>query len=114
MTMYSITIIAALITITQARPGLIFTQPIATTGIEYAHSGPSIQPHPAVALNAANEALLPPELLKSNSFYSNPAIAAGLAKESWFTKKEMQVVEREAEKIPRQRIYDIVKSAGFI
>ncbi|OWR47444.1 hypothetical protein KGM_212054 [Danaus plexippus plexippus] len=26
----------------------------------------------------------------------------------------MQVVEREAEKIPRQRIYDIVKNAGFL
>ncbi|XP_023939442.1 uncharacterized protein LOC112046853 [Bicyclus anynana] len=112
--MHSIIIFAACFAVAQARPGLFFTQPLAATGIEYAHSGPSIQPHPAVAQNAANEALLPPELLKSNSFYSNPAIASGLAKESWFTKKEMQVVEREAEKIPRQRIYDIVKSAGFI
>ncbi|XP_045779137.1 uncharacterized protein LOC123876813 [Maniola jurtina] len=112
--MHFITIIAVLITIVQARPGLFFTQPLGAPGIEYAQSGSSIHPHPAVELNAANEALLPPELLKSNSFYSNPAIASGLAKESWFTKKEMQVVEREAEKIPRQRIYDIVKGAGFI
>ncbi|XP_039760159.1 uncharacterized protein LOC120633855 [Pararge aegeria] len=112
--MHFITIMATLFTIAQARPGLIFTHPLASPGIEYAQSASSIHPHPAVALNAANEALLPPELLKSNSFYSNPSIASGLAKESWFTNKEMQVVEREAEKIPRQRIYDIVKNAGFI
>ncbi|CAH2095224.1 unnamed protein product [Euphydryas editha] len=108
-------IIASVLCIVQARPGLIYTQPLAVGGIEYAH--PSVQAvssHPAVELNAANEALLPPELLKSNAFYSNPAIAASLAKESWFTKKEMQVIEREAEKIPRQRIYDMVKSAGFL
>lgn len=107
-------VFVSIFAIAQALPALIFTQPLALSGIEYAHSGPVVHSHPAVEQNAASEALLPPELLKSNAFYSNPAIAAGLAQESWFTKKEMQVVEREAEKIPRQRIYDIVKSAGFL
>lgn len=98
-----------------ARPGLLF-QPYHTVGgIEYAPTNtPLVRPHPAVELNAASEALLPPELLKSRKFYDHPAIAEGLAKESWFTNKEMQVVEREAEKIPRERIYHIVKSAGFL
>ncbi|XP_050354916.1 uncharacterized protein LOC126776440 [Nymphalis io] len=108
-------IVASIFCMAQARPGLIYTQPLAVAGIEYAHPPvQAIPSHPAVELNSASEALLPPELLKSNAFYNNPSIAAGLAKESWFTNKEMQVVEREAEKIPRQRIYDIVKSAGFL
>ncbi|CAH2054671.1 unnamed protein product, partial [Iphiclides podalirius] len=108
-------IIAVMLAVTEARPGLIFTQPLQPIGIQYAHpSAPAVQPHPAVELNSASEALLPPELLKSRSFYDNPAVAAGLAKESWFTNKEMQVVEREAEKIPREKIYSIVKNAGFL
>ncbi|XP_050674527.1 uncharacterized protein LOC126972017 isoform X1 [Leptidea sinapis] len=107
-------IFIAISSIAQARPGIIFSQSLAAPGIVYADQGPSVHPHPAVELNAAREAQLPPELLKSRAFYDNPAVAAGLAKESWFTNKEMQVVEREAEKIPRQRIYDMVKSAGFL
>ncbi|KPI98756.1 hypothetical protein RR46_10074 [Papilio xuthus] len=100
---------------TEARPGLLFAEPLQPLGIQYAHpAAPVVRSHPAVELNAASEALLPPDLLKSNRFYDNPAIAAGLAKESWFTNKEMQVVEREAEKIPRENIYKIVKSAGFL
>lgn len=107
-------ILAAFVSLVQARPGLFFAQPFNAPGVEYAQPSPVIHSHPAVEANAASEAQLPPQLLKSHAFYSNPAIAAGLAKESWFTHKEMQVVEREAEKIPRQRIYDIVKNAGFL
>lgn len=63
--------------------------------------------HPAVVENAIAESQLPPELL--NPFYKNPTIAAGLAKESWFGDKEFPVHNREAEKIPRQEIYNIIK-----
>lgn len=106
---------AAVLAVTKAFPGLLFTQSLQPIGIQYAPStGPSVRPHPAVERIAANEALLPRELLKSRDFYDNPAVAAGLAKESWFTNKEMQVVEREADKIPRENIYHIVKYAGFL
>ncbi|XP_044261816.1 uncharacterized protein LOC123009504 [Tribolium madens] len=62
--------------------------------------------HAAVVENAVAESQLPPELV--NPFYKNPAIAAGLAKESWFTNKEFPVHHREAEKIPRSQIYKLV------
>jgi hypothetical protein len=62
--------------------------------------------HPAVVENAIAESQLPTELL--NPFYKNPAIAAGLAKESWFTNKEYPVHHREAEKIPRSEIFKLV------
>ncbi|XP_072933485.1 uncharacterized protein [Epargyreus clarus] len=108
-------ILLAILAAAQARPGLLFADTLQPIGIQYAHdSPPAVHPHPAVELNAASEALLPRELLKSRDFYDNPAIAEGLAKESWFTNKEMQVVEREAEKIPREKIYHIVKNAGFL
>lgn len=45
--------------------------------------------HPAVLINSAMEDNLPSQL--RNNFYKNPNIAAGLAKESWFIDKEMQV-----------------------
>ncbi|XP_063832584.1 uncharacterized protein LOC135081726 [Ostrinia nubilalis] len=113
--MFRLLVATAIFAIAHARPGLLFAQPLHPIGVEYAHpSAPVVHPHPAVELNAASEALLPRELLKSHDFYDNPAIAAGLAKESWFTNKEMQVVEREAEKIPREKIYNIVKNAGFL
>lgn len=113
--MRSLLVAIAFLAVVQARPGLLFTPNLQPVGVEYAPTAvPQVQPHPAVELNAASEALLPRELLKSNDFYDNPSIAAGLAKESWFTNKEMQVVEREAEKIPREKIYNIVKSAGFL
>ncbi|XP_015585636.1 uncharacterized protein LOC107263215 [Cephus cinctus] len=67
--------------------------------------------HPAVLINSAMENALPNEL--KNSFYENPRIAAGLAKESWFANKEMQVIDREAEKIPREKIYDVLHNAGL-
>ncbi|CAF4841676.1 unnamed protein product [Pieris macdunnoughi] len=105
-------LLLAVLGVANAYP-VLFDEPLHA-GIEYAPLAPAVHSHPSVELNAASEAQLPRELLKSNAFYDNPAIAAGLAKESWFTNKEMQVVEREAEKIPRQRIYDMVKGAGFL
>lgn len=91
---------------------LLFHQPIALQlGQPNPNSG---TPHRAVEINAAHEALLPPELLKSKKFYDNPRVAAALSKDSWFGDKETQVHEREAEKIPRERIYKLAKDAGFI
>ncbi|XP_037908617.1 uncharacterized protein LOC119650151 [Hermetia illucens] len=68
--------------------------------------------HRAVVENALRESQLPPEYL--NKFYKNPKIAEALAKESWFTDKEMPVFDRVAEKIPRERIFKIFKGAGWI
>ncbi|XP_065362509.1 uncharacterized protein LOC135955986 [Calliphora vicina] len=70
--------------------------------------------HPSVVENSVHEAQLPPELSKSSRFYKNPHIAAALAKESWFTDKEMPVLDREAEKIPRDMVYKLFKNAGYI
>ncbi|RZF49291.1 hypothetical protein LSTR_LSTR011816 [Laodelphax striatellus] len=94
----------------QAAPGAAF--------FDAAPSGPLGAPlrrdysHRAVVLNAEREAQLPPNLL--NPFYKNPRIAEALAKESWFTNEEMHVTDREAEKIPRQKIYSVLKNAGFV
>jgi len=52
-------------------------------------------------------------LLKSNEFYSNPRTAEALARESWFTDKEMPVYEREAEKIDRNQISKIFGNSGL-
>ncbi|RLU24560.1 hypothetical protein DMN91_002649 [Ooceraea biroi] len=68
--------------------------------------------HPAVLINSAMEDNLPNEL--RNNFYKNANIAAGLAKESWFIDKEMQVIDRETDKIPRAKIYSVLHSAGFV
>lgn len=114
--MYNKVILLAVLAVTlvHGRPGLIYTQPLQPLGVEYADPNEHVKPHPSVEINAASEALLPRELLKSKDFYDNPAIAEGLAKESWFTNKEMLVLARETEKIPREKIYHMVKSAGFL
>lgn len=67
--------------------------------------------HHAVVRNAEDEARLPEEL--RNNFYKNPRIAEGLAKESWFTPGEEQVLDREAEKIPREQVFKLLKNAGL-
>lgn len=69
--------------------------------------------HPSVVANAEKEAQLPPKLSKSHRFLSDPRIAAALAKDSWFTEHEMPVYQREAEKIPREMIYKILKQSGL-
>ncbi|XP_011870521.1 PREDICTED: uncharacterized protein LOC105563501 [Vollenhovia emeryi] len=68
--------------------------------------------HPAVVINSAMEDNLPNQL--RNNFYKDPNIAAGLAKESWFSNKEMQVVDRETDKIPREKIYSMLHNAGLV
>ncbi|XP_032680182.1 uncharacterized protein LOC116848336 [Odontomachus brunneus] len=68
--------------------------------------------HPAVLINSAMEDNLPNEL--RNDFYKNSNIAAGLAKESWFIDKESQVLDRETDKIPREKIYSVLHNAGLV
>ena len=77
---------------------------------------PASQPyaHQSVVENSVRESQLPPDLQKSSRFYKNPQVAAALAKESWFTDKEMPVIDREAEKIPRDMVYKLLKNAGWI
>lgn len=83
-----------------------YHQQLAAASQQYAH--------PSVIENCARESQLPPEFQKSNRFYKNPHIAAALAKESWFSDKEMPVIDREAEKIPRDMVYKLFKNAGWI
>lgn len=68
--------------------------------------------HPAVVNNALREAQYPAEW--TNPQYKNPQIAAALARESWFTDKEMPVFDRVADKIPREQVFKIFQNAGFI
>lgn len=77
-------------------------------------SDPSHLTHPAVIENSIAESQLPPELLKSHRFYSNPHTAAALTRASWFTNKEAPVFNREADNIPREEVFKIFKNAGFI
>lgn len=78
------------------------------------YAQPSEYAHPAVINNALREAEYPAEFRKSDRFYKNPKIAAALAKESWFTDKEMPVINREAEKIPREMVFKLFRNAGWI
>nr|CAD7454490.1 unnamed protein product [Timema tahoe] len=90
---------------------LLRQQPSTHFQIAEDPSKPSLQ-HRAVVLNSEAESRLPSNL--QNPFYKDPRITAALAKESWFTPGEEQVREREAEKIPRSKIYSIIKNAGFV
>lgn len=58
-------VIAAFLAVAQARPGLFYNQPFSPLGIQYASLNSAVHPHHAVELNAASEAMLPRELLKS-------------------------------------------------
>lgn len=87
---------------------------VLAQGPPIAVSDPSQLAHPAVVANSIIESQLPPELLKSNRFYSNPHIAERLARDSWLTDKEAPVFEREAEKIPREQVLKIFRNAGFL
>lgn len=84
----------------------IFTQPQPVV-----QSQPQL-PHQAVLFLADQESKLPPNL--KNNFYKNPRIADALAKSSWFGPGENHVTDRESEKIPRERIYYALKSAGLV
>lgn len=91
--------------------------PLSTARIVYSYNErePSATQYanPSVIENAQKEAELPPELLKSHRFLTNPRVAAALAKDSWFTDEEMPVYEREADKIPRQMIEKLLKQSGL-
>lgn len=68
--------------------------------------------HPALVNNALLESQYPPQW--TNDQYKNPKIAEALARESWFTDKEMPVFDRVADKIPREQVFKLFKNAGFI
>lgn len=70
--------------------------------------------HPTVVEVARIESMLPAELMRASHFYRNPKTAGALAQSSWFTDKEMPVLQREAEKIPREQVYKLFKNAGFL
>ncbi|XP_044728317.1 uncharacterized protein LOC123291920 [Chrysoperla carnea] len=108
------TIIVAIIIGTVASNGqLIIQQPGAPVAFGIPTQQQSLA-HRDVLLNAQMEEQLTPEQHRSTKYYSNPAIAQELAKESWLTNKEMPVFDRAADHIDRSQIYKIVKSAGFI
>lgn len=68
--------------------------------------------HPAAIETAERESRYPADW--TNDQYKNPRIAAALAKESWFTDKEMPVFNRVADTIPREQVFKLFKNAGFI
>ncbi|KAH8377197.1 hypothetical protein KR093_004055, partial [Drosophila rubida] len=89
--------------------------------------------HIAVLENAAWEQTLPPHF--QNPFYKSPRVRQALAKSSWFGPGEQvvkqsqfipqpfnsdswrfhwQVHERQAEKIPRMEIYNVLSHAGLL
>lgn len=87
---------------------------VLAQGPPIAVSDPSQLAHPAVVENSIAESQLPPELLKSQRFYSNPHVSEALARDSWLTDREAPVFDREADKIPREQVYKIFKNAGFL
>lgn len=68
--------------------------------------------NPIVVAAFQRDALLPPHM--QNTFYKNPKIAENLAQNSWFGPGEQHAVDRETEKIPREKIFLILKNAGLL
>lgn len=68
--------------------------------------------NPIVVAAFQRESLLPPHM--QNAFYKNPKIAEGLAQNSWFGPGEQHAVNRDTEKIPREKIFFILKNAGLL
>lgn len=68
--------------------------------------------NPIVVAALQRESQLPPHML--NPFYKNPKIAETLAQNSWFGPGEQHAVNRDTEKIPREKIYLILKNAGLL
>ena len=62
--------------------------------------------------NDAYEQMLPSRY--RNPFYKNPRIRAALADYSWFAEGEMPVFQRQADKISRAEIYNVLSHAGLI
>lgn len=71
-----------------------------------------IPPHRAVLAAQEEEANLPPHFL--NGFYKNPRLRQELARHSWIGPGEQPVYSREAEKISRKSIYNVLNHAGFV
>lgn len=72
----------------------------------------NIEPHRAVIENSIIESRLPSNL--KNPFYENALIKSALARNSWFGPGERQVLEREADKVPRREIFLVLKHAGLL
>lgn len=70
--------------------------------------------NPAVVDVSVVESHLPEEQMRASHFYRNAKTAAALAESSWFTDKEMPVIAREADKIPREQVFKLFKNAGFL
>ncbi|XP_030382971.1 uncharacterized protein LOC115630511 [Scaptodrosophila lebanonensis] len=68
--------------------------------------------HIAVIENDAWEQSLPQHF--QNPFYKTPRVRELLAKSSWFGPGEEVVYDRQAEKIPRMEIYNVLSHAGLI
>ncbi|XP_076174987.1 uncharacterized protein LOC143150529 [Ptiloglossa arizonensis] len=91
---------------------LVIIAGVCAAAPQYYFPSGTVYPHPANLLTSALEDSLPNHL--RNDFYKNPRIAAKLAQESWFINKEMQVIDRESDKIPREKIYSVLHNAGFV
>lgn len=85
---------------------------ITTILISFTYCQRIIQPHRAVIENSLFEARLPTHL--RNPFYQDSHIKSALARTSWITPDERQVLNREAEKLPRKEIHDVLKHAGLL
>ncbi|XP_043644853.1 uncharacterized protein LOC122614349 [Drosophila teissieri] len=68
--------------------------------------------HIAVVENAAWEKSLPQQF--QNPFFNTPRVRDALARSSWFGPGEDVVYDRQAEKIPRMEIYNVLSHAGLI
>lgn len=68
--------------------------------------------NPIVVAAFHRDSLLP-EHMKS-TVYKNPKIAETLAQSSWFGPGEQHAFNRETEKIPREKIFLILKNAGLL
>lgn len=97
-------LVSAPVTFTVQRPPIPIQRQVGATPRTFGHR--------AVWRNSEMEARLPSEL--KNPFYKDPRIGSILAKESWFTNGEVEVKNREAEKIPRMKIYSILHNAGLV
>lgn len=70
--------------------------------------------NPAVIDASIVESMLPDDLMRASRFYRNPKTAGALAQASWLTDQEMPVLQREADRIPREQVYKLIRNAGFL
>lgn len=89
---------------------------VAAQHPDYAHALRSRHPtlaNPAVVDVSVVESQLPAHLMRASQFYRNPKTADALAQSSWFTDKEMPVLQREADRIPREQVFKLIKNSGL-